>query len=186
MCNDMCIADVCRRTCNICPLQCYSCPQTFYPEECKLTKECNGSEVCVAMQELSLDFLPLYYSDCMTKKECLEIFGGINTGLNKRSTLIQKRDYALNGSCCDHDFCNQHDPQKTPTERPNVQIRPTPPTKDYGNACGLEDKNATACALIKAKDPYMCNKSCFSQFLCPQTCQKCSKSKKVVLVELYI
>ena len=26
-------------------LQCYDCPQTFYPEECKKTKECNVGQV---------------------------------------------------------------------------------------------------------------------------------------------
>lgn len=36
-----------------------------------------------------------------------------------------KRDYALNGSCCDHDLCNEHDPQNTATELPSTVVRPT-------------------------------------------------------------
>ncbi|XP_052709757.1 uncharacterized protein LOC128184354 isoform X2 [Crassostrea angulata] len=184
MCQDSCFADVCRKTCNMCPLVCYQCNREFYPEMCKKKIQCNDTQMCVASQELSVDFLPVYVSGCMEKQTCLDIFGEINTGITRRSKLVMgpKRDYALNGSCCDHDLCNEHDPQNTATELPSTVVRPTAATVQYDNTCELSDMNTEMCRNLSQADPNLCSRPCFAQKICPTTCQTCRMCYKCVNV----
>ncbi|XP_078322446.1 uncharacterized protein LOC111105152 isoform X2 [Crassostrea virginica] len=185
MCQDSCYADVCKKTCNMCPLVCYQCNREFYPEMCKKKIQCNETQMCVASQELSVDFLPVYVSGCMEKQTCLDIFGEINSGITRRAKLVvgPKRDYALNGSCCDHDLCNEHDPQNTATEQPSSIARPTAATVQYDNTCELSDFNAEMCKNLSAVDPNLCSRPCFAQKICPATCQTCRFCYKCVDVD---
>ncbi|XP_048771142.1 uncharacterized protein LOC125677190 [Ostrea edulis] len=179
MCADSCFADVCKKTCNMCPLVCYQCNREFYPEMCKKKIQCNDTQLCVASQELSVDFLPLYVSGCMEKQTCLDIFGEIN----RRSTLIYgpKRDYALNGSCCNFDLCNEHDLQNAATVDPSVQ-KPTAAPVQYDDLCELSDLDTDMCRNLSRSDPNMCSRSCFAQKICPITCGSCRRCYKCVNV----
>ncbi|XP_061176055.1 uncharacterized protein LOC133185007 [Saccostrea echinata] len=184
MCQDSCFADVCKKTCNMCPLVCYQCNREFYPELCKKKIQCNETQMCVASQELSVDFLPVYVSGCMEKQTCLDIFGEINTGATRRSKLVfgPKRDYALNGSCCSQDLCNEHDPQNTATAAPSTITRPTALPVKYDELCELSDLNTEMCQNLSKVDRNLCSRPCFAQKICPTTCGTCRLCYKCVNV----
>ncbi|OWF50239.1 uncharacterized protein LOC110450742 [Mizuhopecten yessoensis] len=173
MCSEPCIADLCRKTCGLCPLTCYTCKDELYPEECNKTVQCNSvHEYCVAVQELTSNFLPLFQSGCADVNRCLSIFGIINT---KRS--IHDRAYTLKGGCCDHDKCNYHNPALRPVDpSPPTNVRPVYPDGSLNeNICSEQDIDTNFCAALMQSDPNICNTTCVANKLCATSCQTCRK-----------
>ncbi|XP_060063640.1 uncharacterized protein LOC132544090 [Ylistrum balloti] len=172
MCSEPCIADLCRETCGLCPLNCYSCKDELYPEECNSTIQCQSvHQYCIAVQELNDDFIPLFQSGCADVSRCLNIFGEINT---KRS--IQDRSYTLKGGCCDHDNCNYHDPALRPIDpSPVSTVRPVYPSSFDSNVCSEQDVDTAFCAALMQADSNICNSTCVANKLCSASCQTCRK-----------
>ncbi|XP_033741208.1 uncharacterized protein LOC117328014 [Pecten maximus] len=173
MCSEPCLADLCRATCGLCPLTCFSCVDELYPEECNKSVQCNSvHEYCVAVQELNSDFIPLFQSGCADVDRCLSIFGQINA---KRT--IQNRAYTLKGGCCDHNNCNYHDPALRPVDpTPATIVRPVYPTGSLDdNVCSERDVDTAFCAAILQADPNICNTTCVANKLCASSCQTCRK-----------
>ncbi|XP_069131089.1 uncharacterized protein [Argopecten irradians] len=173
MCTEPCIADLCRATCGLCPLTCYTCADELYPEECNKSSQCNSvHEYCVSIQELNSNLIPLFQSGCADVDRCLSIFGEINT---KRT--LQTRGYTLKGGCCDHNNCNYHDPSLRPIDpSPGTITRPVYPNGALNpDVCSERDIDTDFCTAIMKADPNICNSTCVANNLCAASCQTCRK-----------
>ncbi|VDI02135.1 uncharacterized protein LOC143047653 [Mytilus galloprovincialis] len=184
MCDDPCITVLCSDTCNNCPLKCYHCDEQLNPEDCKTVVQCQRSdEVCLAIQRLTPDFIPLFSSGCETRDVCMKVFGNINIRRSVGDHPLHPRALTLKGGCCDVDKCNSHDPENEPTEPPGYVRTTIPngvnPTYQASQIlCTGDDLNATACAALKAADPNVCSKHCVAEKLCQGMCQTCVKCLK--------
>lgn len=184
MCSDPCIAVICSDTCNNCPLKCYHCDNQLNPEDCKTTMQCkDNTEVCIAIQRLTTDYIPLYSSGCESRDVCMKVFGNINIRRSLPDNPLHPRSLTLKGGCCDVDKCNTHDPENNPTEPPGYvrttlpnDINPTYSTDQI--QCVGTNMDESVCSALQAIDPNICSKNCVSQKLCQGMCKTCVKCFK--------
>ncbi|XP_062566955.1 uncharacterized protein LOC134229259 [Saccostrea cucullata] len=93
VCNDLCFAKYCPRTCGKCPLKCYNCSAEPSANTCNTTEICSSfGQKCIVMESLNSDLSMSYKSGCATGHVCSLLFGG--------------QPHQTRGQCCDHDLCN--------------------------------------------------------------------------------
>ncbi|CAC5404344.1 unnamed protein product [Mytilus coruscus] len=88
MCQDNCTSSLCPRTCNRCPLKCFSCENVDHPSECNQTIQCDSMAMI-----------------------CTDLYGVVPN----RTVPNVRREVDLFGGCCASDLCNKYDePDKIP------------------------------------------------------------------------
>ncbi|CAC5408880.1 unnamed protein product [Mytilus coruscus] len=177
MCDNPCLADICKETCGFCPLMCYHCDNVARQEDCTTKVQCNlASEICIATQRFNTQLQPVFSSGCVNKAVCKTLFNyGGTTG---------KRAYTLHGGCCATDLCNVHDPDgnftssDTEFNANNEQDHVVQEDADSDpDTCEDFDRNNIACGILHKQNPAICKKDCVGRKICPETCGTCVRCK---------
>ncbi|XP_061167589.1 uncharacterized protein LOC133176487 isoform X1 [Saccostrea echinata] len=182
MCDDPCIANICKDTCRYCPVTCYHCNEESTPEGCTKVQQClTTNQLCIAAERYTTDFHSTYTSGCAEKELCHSLFGFDSTKREVEATL-NERSYHLHGGCCDSNLCNMHDPSNV-TSTIDPSSRPPKPTGTnplLGNTthqeikvCEENDLDTEACRLLNSTDPTICQNNCIAATLCPSFCGTC-------------
>ncbi|XP_063403890.1 uncharacterized protein LOC134687485 [Mytilus trossulus] len=183
MCQNPCLAQICKETCGACSLDCFFCDSELHQNECYATVECKPqSELCIATKRLSVDQQYLFSSGCASKEICNTLFSGnSSTSLNHGHTLT-----VFNGVCCGTDRCNKDpDANKTVSDvvdrsvdyQINDKIVVRKADNLLGDRCSDFDVNSVACTILYNADPTICRKDCIGRELCPETCGTCVRCK---------
>nr|XP_034332904.1 uncharacterized protein LOC105345829 [Crassostrea gigas] len=186
MCDDPCIANICKDTCRYCPVTCYHCDEEATPEACTKEIQClTTNQLCIAAQRFTTDFHSLFTSGCAEKELCHSLFGFDSTK-REVETTINERAYHLHGGCCDSNLCNIHDPSNVsatvdPSSRPPKPTGTNPllsnTTHQVNKVCKDNDLDTEACRLLNSTDPTICQNNCIATTLCPSFCGTCLNCK---------
>lgn len=156
MCEHDCVANVlCPGFCNTCRRKCYHCDAVDRPEECHNKTVCQLNQVCIVTQTITESLEEKFRLGCVDKSICMNLYGSIQS----------RRSISFDGGCCDHNYCNKHDPDVS-TVVP-ITEKVTTPVASPLDLC--RDIDANFCAFGGTKECYI---SCFAN-MCPVTCKKC-------------
>lgn len=156
MCEHDCVAKVlCPGFCNTCRRKCYQCDAVDRPEECHTRAVCQPNQVCIVTQTFTQSLEEKFRLGCVDKSICMNLYGSIQS----------RRSISFDGGCCDHNYCNKHDPDISTVVPIPEEV--TTPLVSPLNQC--QDLDANFCTHGGTKECYI---SCFAN-MCPVTCKKC-------------
>ncbi|XP_061175637.1 uncharacterized protein LOC133184564 [Saccostrea echinata] len=166
MCSHDCVAnELCPGFCNKCRRKCYKCDAVDRPEDCHNTTVCEADQVCIVTQTFTESLEEKFRLGCVDKSICMSLYGSVQS----------KRSISFDGGCCDHNYCNKHDPDVT-TIYPMTE-RVTTPAASPLELC--QDIDTKFCAHGGRKE---CHMSCFEK-MCPVTCGKCLDCRSCSVVD---
>ncbi|XP_078319259.1 uncharacterized protein LOC111120750 isoform X2 [Crassostrea virginica] len=159
-CAHDCVAqELCPGYCNTCRRKCYHCDAVDRPEDCHTTAVCQSNQVCIVTQTFTQSLVEKFQLGCVDKSICTSLYGGIQS----------KRSISFDGGCCDHNYCNKHDPDVSTLSPITEQV--TSPLPSPLDLC--QDIDANFCAYGGHKECYI---PCFAN-MCPVTCKKCMQCR---------
>ncbi|XP_071137571.1 uncharacterized protein [Mytilus edulis] len=159
MCSNACISTVCKRSCGLCPLQCYSCSDIDDVTSCNTIQTCpNSDDFCFTTQTFSDRFRETYRLGCASNNTCHQ-YSGIS------------RTYRVNvdAGCCNTDKCNNKPPVLLHM-KPAVTHLITYTTANFSTCMDIDQ---ILCKNLKDKHSDLCMNDCISHQLCPNTCSQC-------------
>lgn len=158
MCKNHHVIPLCRRTCGLCPLMCYTCDAVDHPQECTHKEQCPAMNMrCIATQTITLELEKKVRLGCVTSYICSALYG-------------TRRDVDLLGGCCDSDLCNKYDePDRvSPPTTPAVH---SPSTSNQGYSAFCHEVDSEFCKILT--HDLGCHDSDVTS-LCPRTCGQCT------------
>lgn len=157
MCTESCITKLCKRSCGLCPLRCYTCREVSDVTNCTAESACtNTDELCFTVQTFTDNFKEAYKLGCAKKSLC--------------DSMSSKRKVNVDAGCCNSELCNNKPPTLlNVTDSQTLLTNNT--TMNDTNMC--DDIDSDICQKMMKMDPNMCSDDCIASKLCPHMCGRC-------------
>ncbi|XP_048771399.2 uncharacterized protein LOC125677400 [Ostrea edulis] len=150
MCNDTCLASICKRHCGLCPLKCYTCHDIVKPETCNISAECPSNDhKCISVKSYTDDFRLVYKLGCAPSSVC--------SGTN----------------CCSTDMCNNQVISKRQAKVENERNSVVTRRQTLSPTCA--DLDNLACTLLFTSNTDICQNDCVANAICPRLCGRCTE-----------